>query len=182
MLQKNRQPSAGLILFALGLTMVCTVVAYPHLYFAKSEPPGENALYIPTAGIHSNLTEASYTQEAVDEHDVVYSLDNGEDNPSILGHDYGSLRKLHKTEVGDYIYISIAGEVEAYRVVVSEYARSTDDEKDIIGQKTGTSIRDSLGGKTLHMYTCHGWRDSGRWLVLATLDPTIKTFPPTANR
>lgn len=177
MLQKNRQPMAGLILFAIGLTMVCMACVYPHLYYAKTEPPGENALLIPGASIHANLTVASYTQEAVDNHDVVYSLDNGENDPFILGHDYRSLRKLHKTEIGQYIYTSIAGKVEAYRVVVSEYARSTGDELDIIGQETGTSIRDSLGDKTLHLYTCHGWRESGRWIVLAVLDPTITEFP-----
>ena len=182
MLQKNCQPTAGFVLFAVGLIYVCTIFVYPHLYYAKSEPPGENALFIPGAGIHTNLTVASYTQEAVDNNDVVYSLDNGENHPFVLGHDYGTLRKLHKTEVGEYVYISIAGEVEAYRVVVSEYARSSDDEKDIIGQKTGASIRDTLGDKTLHMYTCHGWRESGRWLVLAVLDPAIKAFPPISTQ
>lgn len=181
MLQKNRRPTAGRILFALGLIMACIVCAYPHLNYAKATPPGENALYIPTAGIHTGLTVASYTQEAVDQHDVVYTLDNGDSHPFILGHDYGTLRKLHKTEVGDYIYISIAGKVEAYKVVVSEYARSSDDDRDITGQETGANLRDSCGDKTLHMYTCHGWRESGRWLVLARLDTTINRFPPISN-
>lgn len=182
MLQKNRRPMVGFILFAIGLILMCAACVYPHLYYAKSEPPGENALYIPGADIHTNLTIASYTQEAVDNNDVVYSLDNGENHPFVLGHDYGTLRNLHKTKVGEYVYISIAGKVEAYRVVVSEYARSSNNEIDIIGQKTGANLRDSYGDKTLHMYTCHGWRESGRWLVLAVLDPTIKTFPQTTTQ
>lgn len=182
MIQKKRQPTARLVLLVIWLLSACAICVYPHLYYAKSEPPGENALLIPGAGIHSNLTVAPYTQESVDNNDVIYSLDNGKNNPYVLGHDYGSLRKLHKTEIGQYIYISIAGKKEAYRVVVSEYARSTDDELDIIGQETGASIRDSLGDKTLHLYTCHGWRESGRWIVLAVLDPAITTFPQTTDQ
>lgn len=181
MLQKNQRPSTRLVL-AVWLLSACAICVYPHLYYAKIEPPGENALLIPGAGIHANLRVASYTQEAVDNNDVVYSLDNGKNHPFILGHDYGSLRKLHKTEIGGYIYTSIAGKEEAYRVVVSEYARSTDNERDIIGQETGASIRDSLGNKTLHLYTCHGWRENGRWLVLAVLDPTITTFPQITGK
>lgn len=182
MFQKKRRPTIELLIFIVGLISACAICVYPQLYSARSEPPGENALLIPGAGIHANLTVAPYTQEAVDNNDVVYSLDNGENNPFVLGHDSGSLRKLHKTEIGQYIYISVAGKAEAYRVVVSEYARSSDDDLDIIGKETGASIRDTLGDKTLHLYTCHGLLPSGRWIVLAVLDPTIKTFPQITNQ
>ena len=177
MLQNNNRPSAARMLIFLVFAMLCTICVYPHLYFAKSEPPGENVLFIPSAGIHSNLTMASYTQEAVDNYDVIYSLDNGENNPFILGHDYKTLSRLHKTQVGDYIYISIAGKVEAYRVVASEYAREASNKRDIVGQETGANLWDSYSEKTLHVFTCHGWREDGRWLVLAILDSDIKALP-----
>jgi hypothetical protein len=67
--------------------------------------------------------------------------------------------------VGQLIYLSIGGNIEVYKVRVSEAARLTDYGGNITGNATGAELWDTYDGKTLHMYTCYG--NGGRWLVLA---------------
>lgn len=75
------------------------------------------------------------------------------DDPFILGHNYGTMKLLKGVLINDYIYININGQTETYQVVISELGQATDDEMDIIGLTTGTSIYQSFGTKTLHLYT-----------------------------
>ena len=90
-----------------------------------------------------------------------------EDDPFILGHNYGTMKLLKGVLINDYIYININGQTETYQVVISELRQATDDEMDIIGLTTGTSIYQSFGTKTLHLYTCDNGCTNGRWMVLA---------------
>jgi len=128
--------------------------------------PGKNSIYISGTNIKAKMTITSMTQSSIDNNDIVYTEDKGKNNPFILGHDYGSLGALHKTKVGEHIYLSINGKIQAYKVVLSESATQTSDKKDIIS-KSGTSIFYNYGCKTLHIYTCYGTSKNGRWMVLA---------------
>ena len=128
-----------------------------------------NSIYIVGTDIRNSFTISSFTQSAVDSYDIVYTVETklGQNNPFILGHNYGTLGILNQTEVGTHIYISINGVIEIYEVVVSEFAMQNAAKSDIIGQTTGTTLWDYYEEKTLHMYTCYGENRNGRWLVLA---------------
>lgn len=132
--------------------------------------PGDDSIYIAGTDIKACYKISSFTQKAVDKYDIVYTEETslGSNNPFILGHKYRTLGKLSQTKVGSYIYLSKNGEIETYKVIISEYGLQNDDETDIIGQTTGTSIWDTFDGKTLHIYSCYGKNDDGRWMVLAT--------------
>lgn len=130
--------------------------------------PSESSIYIHGTGVCHNITKSSFTQGAVDTYDIVYTYGFDVNNPFVLGHKYGTMGNLHKTKVGQFIYILMDGVVETYEVVVSEFAMQSSSRTTIIGQTTGHSIWDRFGDKTLHMYTCYGG-SGGRWIVLAKL-------------
>jgi sortase (surface protein transpeptidase) len=110
---------------------------------------------------------SSFTQSAVDKYDIVYTTEAMDsNNPFILGHNHGTMQYISKINKGDLIYVSVNGNVRTYKVVVSEFAMQNNSHTDIIGQSSGYSIWDNLGGETLHMYTCYGV-NNGRWMVLA---------------
>lgn len=128
-----------------------------------------NSIYITGTDIKSCFIVSSFTQNAVDSYDIVYTerTQIGSNNPFVLGHNYGTLGMLYQTEVGEHIYLYIDGTLEIYEVIVSEYGLQNSSWSDIIGQRTGTSIWNSYECKTLHMYTCYGNDRNGRWIVLA---------------
>ncbi len=132
--------------------------------------PDGNYIYAPDTGICHNFTISSFTQSAVNRYDIVYSEDNGYNNPFILGHNTGTMRKLSRICVGQSIYVSINGKIETYTVIVSECGRENEAGNDIIGKKTGVSIWKNYGCRTLHLYTCYGYMAKDRWMVLATLN------------
>ncbi len=133
--------------------------------------PGENSVYVPGTGIYSEMTVGSFTQDAVDKNEILYSEDTsrGEDDPFILGHDYKTLADLDLVKVGQPIYLSVDGEMKIYQVVLSEKGKQNADKTDIIAKESGISIWHNLGTETLHMYTCHGFDINARWMVLAEL-------------
>ena len=128
-----------------------------------------NSIYITGTDINDYVTVSSFSQYSVDNYDIVYAEDLYFDsnNPFIMGHNYGSLRNLPQTEVGEYIYLYIDNVLEIYEVVVSEYGLLISEATDILGQTTGARIRDTYDCKTLHLYTCYGISRKGRWMVLA---------------
>ena len=148
----------------------------------------ENSIYIPGTGINNRMAISSFTQSAINSNDMVYTekayAQNGENNPFVLGHYYGSLGNLYKTEIGQKIYLNRDGKIETYEVVVSEYAVEEYAGVKMIGQTTGTNIWDTFSsvipssyaiygkphggkdlweedndGKTLHIYTCHNKKE-----------------------
>ena len=128
---------------------------------------GSNSIYIPGTSINHIVAISSFTQAAVDSYYIVYTESTwrtGSNDPFVLGHNYWPLGALYQTDVGQYIYLSINGRIETYKVMVSEYAKEINNE--IIGQWTGVSMWRNYGVKTLHLYTCYGG-GKGRWLVLA---------------
>ena len=131
----------------------------------------DNYIYIPNTGINNNFKVSSLTQSAVNHNDLIYAyaydFGLGENDPFILGHNYGTMSNLKKICIGQYIYISVNGQIETYTVSISELAKTTDDETDIIGLTSGYSIFQNLGTKTLHLYTCDNRIVNGRWIVLA---------------
>lgn len=131
---------------------------------------GDNSIYITGTDINASFVNAEFTQDAIDKNDIVYSEDTGagSNNPFILGHKHGTLKKLSKTKVGESIYVSRNGVIEKYEVVVSEYGVQNESWTDIVGEVTATSIWKNFGCKTLHLYTCYGKDKNGRWMVLAT--------------
>lgn len=129
---------------------------------------GKNAVYIPSADLNVEFTEAAFTQSSVDKYDVVYGFVSQAKGPFIIGHSHRVLGGLYNTEIGDTIYVKKDGKVIRYRVVVSEYALQCDNKVNMIGQTTGTSICKDYDAETLHMYTCYGFSSNGRWMVLAT--------------
>lgn len=132
-----------------------------------------NSVYIPGTGINHHFTIAPIEQWAVDTYDIIYGYEYergyGENDPYILGHNYNTLNKLPKTQVGQKIYINVNGNIETYEVQISEYAYMNEEYYDFFGTKSGLSVYTNLGAKTLHLYTCYGSDTRGRWLVLATL-------------
>lgn len=147
----------------------CYVCGHTQSRVYKIVMAGPNSIYIPHPSLNATIHIGDFTQSEVDQYDIVYSenaMDNGSQNPFILGHNYGGLKHLYKVEIGQHIYVSIDGNIEEYEVVVSEYGITNISNTDIIGQTTGHSIFDSVGEKTLHMYTCYGL-NNGRWIVLA---------------
>ena len=128
-----------------------------------------NSIYITGTDIKHTFTISSFTQNAVDRYDIVYTEGSklGSNNPFVLGHNYGSLGILYQTKVGEHIYLYINGAIEVYEVIASEYALQNSTQNDIIGPITGTSIWHSYECKTLHLYTCYGNGRNGRWIVLA---------------
>lgn len=132
------------------------------------EMAGQNAIFIPGTGIDAPVAVASFTQEAVDNNDIVYAVESSQQYPFVLGHNTGTMRTLYETKIGQYIYLSINGSIRAYKVVVSERGCLTA-LSDIVGQTTGASIWDTYEDDTLHLYTCYGDIPTDRWMVLATL-------------
>lgn len=138
----------------------------------------ENYVYAPGTGINCPLAIASFTQHAVDSHDVIYTYATewgcDRNNPFILGHNTGTLQHLPEIKVGQDIYVSVNGNILTYRVVTSEFALQNASHTNIFGQSSGHSMFDSIAENTLHMYTCYkdtpnGYYREGRWLVLAEL-------------
>lgn len=129
--------------------------------------PSANSIYIPGTGICHSATPAGFTQEAVDAYNIVLAHPVGDADPFILGHNTGTMWRLSNTRVGQYVYLSINGKIETYQVVISEHAREVAS-NNIVSYASGTSIWDSVGSKTLHMYTCYGEKGE-RWIVLAKL-------------
>lgn len=125
------------------------------------------AIFIPATGIHAALTVGDFTQEYVNKYDVVYSEPMGADHPTVLGHNYRSLKTLYKTIVGQNIYINWNGELHVYYVVVSEHAKLNSANNNMTGVVTGHELWDSVGDETLHIFTCYKDTSVDRWLVLA---------------
>jgi hypothetical protein len=150
-----------------------------------------NTLYIPSIDVVSEFAVDRFTQHAVDNNDIVYTVhaygDEDETNPFVLGHWYGSLLNLHKTKVGEYIYVRLEDTIDVYKIINSEYAVEYETTNQI-GQTTGVNIWDTYSsnmnfdrtcygrvhdgqdrwviedsGKTLHMYTCHYGQDKADW-------------------
>jgi hypothetical protein len=135
------------------------------------EMAGPNSIFVPGTEINHEFAVTSFTQHAVDTNEIVYTEDawgHDPNNPFILGHNYGAMQYIADIQIGQYIYVSVNNEIEIYEVVVSEFAMQNSTKKNIVGQTTGMSMWDSVGDKTLHMYTCYGGTN-GRWLVLAKL-------------
>lgn len=133
---------------------------------------GNNSIYIESAGINVNYVVESFTQKAVDTYDVIcnYSRLGGE-TPIVLGHNTGSLKKLYNTAIGSYIYFYVNGELNVYKVTISEKATEVDAEKcrDIQGLVTGTLLLSDESENTIRLYTCYNDKELGkiRWLVFA---------------
>lgn len=144
--------------------------------------PEGDAICIPGTGINHTVNVGNYTQYDVDRYNIVYTegaygasrADTvGATNPFVLGHYYGSLGALYKTNIGQHIYLTVGDKTEVYQVFVSE-AGNTSGPRDILGQDTGTNVVDAFETKTLHLYTCyHAAGSNGRWIVLAELVDVI---------
>lgn len=131
---------------------------------------GKDYIYIPTANIHSKLYVGALTQSNIDIYDLVYDTDYyGVKGVWVLGHQYGTLRDLHKVKVGDIIYIGVNNISKGYVVRYSEFALQNESKTDIIGQTSNVSVLSNLEGETLHIYTCYGKEKDHRWMVLAEL-------------
>jgi hypothetical protein len=128
---------------------------------------GSNAIYIRSAGLNVRLNHGEFDQDSVDKYDVVIAYPTYCKGAFVLGHKTRSMKVLHKTKIGDIIYLRIDGNVTRYKVIISEYAFQNKEQNDIVGQTTGISMWDESHGDTLHLYTCHGSNKDGRWLVLA---------------
>ena len=128
---------------------------------------GANAIYAPGTSLNHNFVVSEMTQANVDRYNIVYALSFNGVGPFILGHNTGSMRYISQIKVGQTIYVSLNGNIQKYKVIVSEFGMQNDSWTDIIGQSTGTSIFDNFGVTTLRMYTCYGGTN-GRWIVLAT--------------
>lgn len=131
---------------------------------------GANSIYIASAGINVKYVVAPFTQAAVDTYDVICNYTRlNENNPIVLGHNTGSLKKLYNTQIGSYIYFSVDGVVHTYKVVVSEPAVETENCTELKGINTGYELLDSYSGNTLRLYTCYQHKEMGkiRWIVMA---------------
>ena len=133
----------------------------------KFQWAGSYAVYIPNTNIHAEFVVAEFEQSSVDKNDIIYSTPVNETNPFILGHNTRTMETLYDVQIGQYIYVNWNNEVRVYKVVISEFALQNDTRTDMIGQTTGTSIWDSVGDETLHLYTCYGAIKDHRWMVLA---------------
>ena len=138
---------------------------------------GKNSIYIPGTGINHKMTRGAMTQGNIDKYNMVfcngYRMSDGYapyvsmSDIVVGGHNYRTLGKLHKTKVGQYIYLSVDGEIRSYKVRVSEYGVHSV-YSGIVGKSTGANLlQTNYGRETLRIYTCHGG-GSGRWMVLAT--------------
>ena len=134
------------------------------------EMAGKNSVYIASAGINTKYVVASFTQEAVDNNDVIcnYTRLNA-NNPIILGHNTGSLKKLYNTKIGSYIYLNVDGVTHTYKVQVSEPAVETENNTELQGINTGYELLDNYSGESLRLYTCYQHKELGkiRWIVMA---------------
>lgn len=173
----------------------------------------DKMLYIPSVGIQCKFAVTYFTQAAVDNNDVVYTENayavTDPTNPFILGHYFGSLSTVRNTHIGDCIYVCKDGNVDTYKVIVSEHAILEKNGVYMIGIDSGTNIFDcfasamnsnyaSFGlahsgidrwdnvnnGKTLHIYTCDHINTltegrNGRWIILANLIDS-QPIEPTA--
>ena len=131
---------------------------------------GNNSIYIPSANINVKYVVAPFTQAAVDKYDVICNYNRiNEDNPIVLGHNTGSLKKLYNTNVGSYIYFFEDGVMSKYKVVVSERAIETKGCTELEGLETGYELFDSYSGDTVRLYTCYQDKELGkiRWIVCA---------------
>ena len=145
----------------------CTVC---HTKQSESVPfvwASKYAIYIPNTKIHAEFVIADFEQSSVDNYDVVYSTPLDNMNPFIIGHNTRTMATLYNVQIGQLIYVNWNNEVRIYEVVVSEFALQNETRTDMVGQTTGTSIWDSVGGETLHLYTCYGTIKDHRWMVLA---------------
>jgi len=131
---------------------------------------GDNSIYIASAGINVKYVVAPFTQAAVDTYDVVCNYTRlNQNNPIVLGHNTGSLKKLYNTQIGSYIYFNVDGVTHTYKVKVSERAVETDDCTELKGLSTGYELLDSYEGNTIRLYTCYQDKEYGkiRWIVMA---------------
>ena len=133
----------------------------------KFDFAGPCAVYIKSANLNTQFVYDDLTQAAIDAHDVVYTYLDFNDAPFIAGHRNRSLGVLYKTKIGDKVYVNHNGEIAIYVVRISEYSLQNRDHSDIIGQITGTSLWHNFENETLHMFTCYGTNNDGRWMVLA---------------
>lgn len=131
---------------------------------------GNNSIYIASAGINVKYVVADFTQAAVDANDVIcnYTRLNA-NNPIVLGHNTGSLKKLYNTQIGSLIYFNIDGVTHTYKVKVSEPAVETEGRTELQGINTGYELLDSYSGESLRLYTCYQHKELGkiRWIVMA---------------
>lgn len=145
----------------------CTVCNAEYTESYTMNMPANNSIYIPGTGICGKIIVGELSQSAIDRNDIVYEDGFwGNNGPVVLGHNYGSLKNLHKTKVGQYIYISVNGTITTYKVTVSEYALQNASHTEIYGQTTGAYFSQTVSAGTLKMYTCYGGGE-GRWLVFA---------------
>jgi hypothetical protein len=154
----------------------CTICGYKQYSSYEMQMAGERSIYIPHTDINAIITVATFNQESVDTYDLIYSAKPrqlSDSGPFIIGHNYGSMKNLHKTQVGQLIYVLIDGTMEIYEVRVSEYGIQNQNHTTITGSTTHTDLWHTYDNKTLHMYTCYGSGD-GRWMVLAELVDTAK--------
>ena len=139
------------------------------IYFIMA---GLNSIYIEGAEINVEYIVAPFTQEAVDTYDVICNYKRlNANNPVVLGHNTGSMKKLYNAQIGDYIYFSVNGEISTYRITVSEKAIEIDNFTNFKGLSTGYQLFDkaNIQGNGIHLYTCYQDKELGkiRWIVSA---------------
>ena len=133
---------------------------------------GANSIYIPSAGINVNYIVADFTQEAVDKNDVIcnYTRLNA-NNPIVLGHNTGSLKKLYNATIGSNIYFYVDRELNTYKIKYSERAIEINGRTEFEGLSTGFKLLDenNIDGENLRLYTCYQDKELGkiRWIVFA---------------
>lgn len=172
------------MIFTACASYVIPQEAYDSSVDVSDKMSKDNWIYIPGSNISCELKSTEFTKKAIDENDIIYSTEPiGENNPFVIGHNYNSLGDLPDVKEGQYIYLSINGKREIYKVFLSEEGKATwgkaidsktgevvEGYNDIIGVHTGTSINYIRDTKVLHIYTCYGlFNDDARWIVLAEL-------------
>jgi sortase (surface protein transpeptidase) len=129
-----------------------------------------NGIYIPKLNLYTNLTLGICNQEYTDKYDIIcdYNFIN-ENNPVLFGHNTRSLGSIYKLNSGDEIYIIRNGNVEAYRITVSELGLLIDGGTNIQGIDTGTKCISTCSEQTLHVFTCYNSHkyDNARWIIIA---------------
>lgn len=131
---------------------------------------GKNSIYIASAGINVKYVVAPFTQAAVDANDVICNYTRlNQNNPIVLGHNTGSLKKLYNAKIGSYIYFNVDGVTSTYKIKVSERAVETENCTELKGLETGYELLDSYEGNTIRLYTCYQDKEYGkiRWIVMA---------------
>lgn len=143
------------------------------------EMAGKYSVYIPGTGINHKMTVGEFTQKDVDRYPIVYTEKvwgnapkTNYNNPFILGHRHIVMGPLHKTKVGQKIYVRLDDKIEVYKVFLSESGKDRDG--NIYSDTSSAKILDKFDTRTLHLYTCYGARGSnGRWMVFASLEDTV---------